>query len=138
MSQTMNIHARAMIASNTIDELATYRQDGGLVRATGPIGCTLGERISIRVAVRQPATAPRARRRCATVVVLLPTGGGGRGGRSGGPQRPRRDAEHGGRDGGPDEGTRGVSTLPRPETAPPGVRYDGGPEEGPPAVGGRS
>jgi hypothetical protein len=55
--------ASAGIASNTIDELATHKRGGGLVRVTGPIGCAQGERVSIRVAVRQPATAARARRR---------------------------------------------------------------------------
>jgi hypothetical protein len=38
---------------NTIDKQATYEQDGAQVRASGPIGCTRGERITIRVSVRQ-------------------------------------------------------------------------------------
>jgi hypothetical protein len=52
--------ANAVIASNTIDELVTHKRAGRLVRATGPIGFTRGERIAITVAVRQPATAARA------------------------------------------------------------------------------
>jgi hypothetical protein len=55
--------ANAIIATNTIDGLATHKRDGRLVRVTGPIGCTLGERVSITVAVSQPATAARARSR---------------------------------------------------------------------------
>jgi pimeloyl-ACP methyl ester carboxylesterase len=55
--------ASAFITANTIDEQAAYRKDGGLLRVTGPIRCTPGERVSIRVAVRQPATAARARSR---------------------------------------------------------------------------
>jgi pimeloyl-ACP methyl ester carboxylesterase len=55
--------ASAFITGNTIDGLATYRQGGRLVRVTGPIACTRGERIAIRVAVRQPATLARARGR---------------------------------------------------------------------------
>jgi pimeloyl-ACP methyl ester carboxylesterase len=55
--------ASAYLASNTIDELATYKKGGRLVRVTGPIACTRGERIAIRVAVSQPATAARARSR---------------------------------------------------------------------------
>jgi hypothetical protein len=53
--------ASAFISANTIDELTTYRQGGGLVRVTGPIACTRGERVAIRVVVRQPATAARGR-----------------------------------------------------------------------------
>jgi pimeloyl-ACP methyl ester carboxylesterase len=55
--------ASAFISANTIDEHATYTKDGTLLRVTGPIACTRGERISISVAVRQPATAARARSR---------------------------------------------------------------------------
>jgi alpha-beta hydrolase superfamily lysophospholipase len=53
--------ASAFITGNTIDERATYREDGRLVRVSGPIRCTRGERVSIRVAVSQPATGVRAR-----------------------------------------------------------------------------
>jgi pimeloyl-ACP methyl ester carboxylesterase len=53
----------AFISANTIDEHATYKERGTLVRVTGPIACTRGERISISVAVRQPATAAHARNR---------------------------------------------------------------------------
>jgi hypothetical protein len=35
----------------------------GVVRATGPIGCSKGERVAIRVTVTQPAAGARARRR---------------------------------------------------------------------------
>jgi pimeloyl-ACP methyl ester carboxylesterase len=55
--------ASAFVSANTIDEQATYRKDGRLLRVTGPVACTPGERVSIRVAVRQPATAARARGR---------------------------------------------------------------------------
>jgi pimeloyl-ACP methyl ester carboxylesterase len=55
--------ASAFISANTIDGLATYTQDGRLVRVTGPIACTRGERIAIRAAIRQPATAALARGR---------------------------------------------------------------------------
>jgi len=55
--------ASAFLAANTIDELATHRRDGTLVRVTGPIACTRRERIAISVAVSQPATAARARSR---------------------------------------------------------------------------
>jgi pimeloyl-ACP methyl ester carboxylesterase len=55
--------ASAFVSGNTIDEQATYGKDGGLLRVTGPIRCTRGERVSIRVAVSQPATAARARSR---------------------------------------------------------------------------
>ena len=60
--------ASAFLTANTIDGRATYEKNGRLVRVSGPIACTRGERISIRVTVRQPATAVRARsgwkRRC--------------------------------------------------------------------------
>jgi pimeloyl-ACP methyl ester carboxylesterase len=55
--------ASAFIAANTIDELATHKNDGRLLRVTGPIGCTRGERVSIRVTVTQRATGARARSR---------------------------------------------------------------------------
>jgi pimeloyl-ACP methyl ester carboxylesterase len=55
--------AGAFVSGNTIDGLATYRDRGGLVRLTGPIACTRGERVAIRVAVRQPTIAARARGR---------------------------------------------------------------------------
>jgi dienelactone hydrolase len=60
--------ASAFITANTIHQHATYTQDGARVRASGPIGCTRGERVSIRVTVAQAATRARARkawtRRC--------------------------------------------------------------------------
>jgi pimeloyl-ACP methyl ester carboxylesterase len=55
--------ASAFVSANTIDELATYRKPGRLVRVTGPIACTRGERVAIRVAVTHSATAARARSR---------------------------------------------------------------------------
>jgi hypothetical protein len=55
--------ASAFISANTIDEQATYRKHGRLLRVTGPIECTRGERVAIRVAVSQPVTAARARSR---------------------------------------------------------------------------
>jgi pimeloyl-ACP methyl ester carboxylesterase len=55
--------AGGFVSGNTIDEHATYKQGGKLVRVTGPIACTRGERVAIGVAVRQPATAARARGR---------------------------------------------------------------------------
>ena len=55
--------ASAFLAANTIDERATYKKYGKLLRVTGPIACTRGERVAIRVAIRQPATAARARSR---------------------------------------------------------------------------
>ena len=54
--------ANAFIAANTIDGPATHTRDGTRVRATGPIGCTSGERVSIRVTVSQSATGARARK----------------------------------------------------------------------------
>ena len=51
----------AGVSFNTIDEHATYTQDGARVRASGPIGCTRGERITIRVSISQAATEARAR-----------------------------------------------------------------------------
>jgi pimeloyl-ACP methyl ester carboxylesterase len=53
--------ASAYLSGNTIDDLATHKKHGRLVRVTGLIACTRGERVSIRVTVRQPATAGRAR-----------------------------------------------------------------------------
>jgi pimeloyl-ACP methyl ester carboxylesterase len=55
--------ASAFISANTIDEHATYKKHGSLLQVSGPLRCTRGERISIRVTVRQPATAARARNR---------------------------------------------------------------------------
>jgi pimeloyl-ACP methyl ester carboxylesterase len=55
--------ASAFLSGNTIDERATAVEDGRLVRVTGPIRCTRGERISIGVAVSEPAAAARARGR---------------------------------------------------------------------------
>ena len=55
--------ASAIITANTIDEHATYTKHGKLLRVSRPIACTRGERNSIRVAIRQPATAARARSR---------------------------------------------------------------------------
>jgi hypothetical protein len=54
--------ASAYISANTIDRHATYKRDGTRVRTTGPIGCTRGERVSIRVTVTQAATGARARK----------------------------------------------------------------------------
>lgn len=51
----------AFVSANTIDEHATYKHAGAQVRVTGPIGCTPGERISIRVTVAQPAAGARTR-----------------------------------------------------------------------------
>jgi hypothetical protein len=53
--------AQAGVALNTIDKRATYGQDGAQVRVSGPIGCTRGERVTIRVSVRQAVTGARAR-----------------------------------------------------------------------------
>jgi len=50
------------VTANTIDRYATYTSDGARVRATGPIGCTRGERVSIRVTVTQSAITARARK----------------------------------------------------------------------------
>ena len=51
--------ASAFISANTIDERATYKKDGRLLRVSGPIRCTRGERVSIRVTVasRRPQPA---------------------------------------------------------------------------------
>jgi pimeloyl-ACP methyl ester carboxylesterase len=54
--------ASAFIAANTIDQHATYKQDGARVRASGPIVCTRGERVTIRATVTQAATRARARK----------------------------------------------------------------------------
>jgi hypothetical protein len=54
--------ASAFISANTIDGHATYKREGARVRATGPIGCTRGERVSIRLTVAQAATGARARK----------------------------------------------------------------------------
>jgi hypothetical protein len=53
--------AHAGVSLNTIDDHATHTRNGAQVRATGPIGCTERERITVRVGVRQPATGARAR-----------------------------------------------------------------------------
>jgi hypothetical protein len=53
--------AHAGVALNTIDDLATYRDEGALVRATGPIGCTRGERITITARISQATTGAVAR-----------------------------------------------------------------------------
>jgi hypothetical protein len=55
--------AHAGVSLNTIDDHATHARNGAQVRASGPIGCTRHERITIRVRVRQPATDARARGR---------------------------------------------------------------------------
>jgi pimeloyl-ACP methyl ester carboxylesterase len=55
--------ASAYISGNTIDEHATYRNDGRLLRVTGPIRCTRRERVSIRVTVTQSTTGARPRSR---------------------------------------------------------------------------
>jgi hypothetical protein len=60
--------AHAFVSANTIDRDATYRNGGASVRVTGPIGCTMGERVSIQVLVTQAASGARGReawrRRC--------------------------------------------------------------------------
>jgi hypothetical protein len=60
--------ASAYLSANTIHGRATHTSDGAWVRATGPIGRTRGERVSIRVTVSQAATGAQARktwkRRC--------------------------------------------------------------------------
>jgi hypothetical protein len=53
--------AQAGVSLNTIDDHATHARNGAQVRASGPIGCTRRERITVRVRVRQPATRARAR-----------------------------------------------------------------------------
>ncbi len=55
--------ASAFISANTIDRHATYRKNGTHVRTTGPIGCSRGERISIRITITQRATGGWARQR---------------------------------------------------------------------------
>ena len=55
--------ASAFLSANTIDELATHKEAGRLVRVTGPIACTRGERVAISVAITHPGTAARARSR---------------------------------------------------------------------------
>jgi pimeloyl-ACP methyl ester carboxylesterase len=73
----------AFVSGNTIDDLATHKKHGRLVRVTGPIRCTRGERISIRVSVTQPATRARARGRwkgrCTGKVQHWQVGAGARG-----------------------------------------------------------
>jgi hypothetical protein len=53
----------ALISTNTIDRQATYTNGGERVRASGPVACTRGELISIRVTVIQAATDARASQR---------------------------------------------------------------------------
>jgi pimeloyl-ACP methyl ester carboxylesterase len=64
--------ATAFITGNTIDRDATYTKHGRLLRLSGPIGCTRGERVSIRITATQSATAARAgsrwRSRCTAEV----------------------------------------------------------------------
>jgi alpha-beta hydrolase superfamily lysophospholipase len=55
--------ANAFLTANTIDGHATHKKRGSLVRVTGPIVCTRGERVAIKAAVRQSATAAHARSR---------------------------------------------------------------------------
>jgi pimeloyl-ACP methyl ester carboxylesterase len=55
--------ASAFLAANTIDERAIYERHGRVLRVSGPIDCTRGERISIRITVTQSATGARARNR---------------------------------------------------------------------------
>jgi hypothetical protein len=55
--------ARALISTNTIDRQATYTNGGARVRASGPVACTRGELVSIRVTVRQSRTDARASER---------------------------------------------------------------------------
>ena len=55
--------ASAFLTANTIDGRATYEKHGRLVRVSGPIACTRGERISIRVTVTPAGDrGPRAER----------------------------------------------------------------------------
>ena len=46
----------ARIVTNTIDPLATLADHGRLIIATGPISCTRGERVFLRVTVTQRET----------------------------------------------------------------------------------
>jgi pimeloyl-ACP methyl ester carboxylesterase len=55
--------ASAVVSANTIDDRVIYREDGRLLRVSGPVGCTRGERVSIGITVTQSATAARARNR---------------------------------------------------------------------------
>lgn len=48
--------AFAKVILNTIDPLATVADHGRLVIATGPIACTRGERVFLRVTVTQRTT----------------------------------------------------------------------------------
>ena len=52
--------ASAFISANTIDERATYKKDGRLLRVSGPIRCTRGERVSIRSPSPAGDRSPRA------------------------------------------------------------------------------
>jgi len=76
LNQQIQIHRRRLVSSaivllaalfvaplaftkivyNTIDPLATVTDNGRLVIATGPISCTRGERLFLRVTVTQRAT----------------------------------------------------------------------------------
>jgi alpha-beta hydrolase superfamily lysophospholipase len=57
------VDASAFISANTIDERATYKKHGRLLRVSGPIRCTRGERVSIRLTVSQVGTVASARSR---------------------------------------------------------------------------
>jgi hypothetical protein len=50
----------AGVALNTIDPVAIVTDHGRHIIVTGPMACTAGERASLRVTVRPPATAPVA------------------------------------------------------------------------------
>ena len=57
--------AKALFYGNNpnIDRTATQSRSGDRVRATGPLICSSGERVSLRVTVTQKATEARARGR---------------------------------------------------------------------------
>ena len=46
----------ARVAYNTIDPVASVTDNGRHILVTGPIGCTVGERVYLRVTVTQRAT----------------------------------------------------------------------------------
>jgi hypothetical protein len=48
--------ALARVVRNTIDPVAVVSDNGRQLRVTGPIECTLGERVYVRVTVTQRAT----------------------------------------------------------------------------------
>ena len=52
--------ALAAISQNTIDPVATLSRRDRHVLVTGPIACTAGEKLSIRLTVTQSATGARA------------------------------------------------------------------------------